>query len=297
MPGSILRTSPCTRMQGGAPETRSRSLAPRPINMASQRSRRSVAAESTSRDSSSRSRWFSLAASSMEAPFGVAVRKHDLDVARGISPDAEQLHSLCVRSWSGKQGLEFRIVVNARQVGVDAGPIGVGVAGFFRAANHHQRFGFSAEHTVGASGVVEDVAVTRAQGHGHFRVANGVFFSAKIGVIGGKQNARADILGDGFELPFEDQDFHFAEATSLVIFTKAVQSVGIWDVGVVIVAVSFNGAFDQVSRILEPARSEISATQYVINAFAVGLSFDGLQSVFDGFFVLLKRVVDARFAD
>ena len=36
-----------------------------------------------------------------------------------------------------KQGLEFRIVVNARQVGIDAGPIDVGVAGFFVRANHH----------------------------------------------------------------------------------------------------------------------------------------------------------------
>src|SRR5450432_4776167 len=93
MPGSILRTSPFTRMHGGAPATRSKSLAPRPTSMASQWFRRSVTPKSSYWDYCSRSMWSIRAESFMWAPVEVALWKvrlrSDLDAARGNSPVVE----------------------------------------------------------------------------------------------------------------------------------------------------------------------------------------------------------------
>src|ERR1700680_1605593 len=121
-------------------------------------------------------------------------------------------------------------------------------------------------------------------------MADGILVSSEIGVVGGQQDTRADVFGNCLELAFQDEHFHLPEAASFIVLAQAVQGVCVRDVNVIVVAVGFDGALDQVGGFLEAAGSKISAPENVVRAFAIGLARDGLERVADGLFVFLLGV-------
>ena len=115
-----------------------------------------------------------------------------------------------------------------------------------------------------------------------------------IGELGGEQDAGADVFRDELKLLAENYGHTLADRLAFFLVTQSFLRLMIRNVGVVVVAVGFEGAFGERRGLFKSAGGEIGAAQNVPGAVAIGFPFDGPLGEHGRFFVLLLGVGHSR---